>query len=160
MRLAPVAIMRALSLGQPCRGLTMRSRESPKFAMARAAAPIFSPSCGSTRTMTGPGPSLQSLVLSVPAPGISPPRVLARTAYSRILGKTARGAQCRLSPPACECYSERRRCGGGAFTFRRAAPVASIQSALQRLKRLHAKDFTPMAKIKVANPVVEMDGDE
>ena len=56
MRSAPAAIMRALSFGQPCRGLTRRSRDRPKFAMARAAAPIFSPSCGSTRTTTGAGP--------------------------------------------------------------------------------------------------------
>ena len=41
------------SFGQPCSGLTRRSRDSPKFAMARAAAPIFSPSCGSTSTTTG-----------------------------------------------------------------------------------------------------------
>src|SRR5580704_806988 len=62
--------MWALGLGQPWRGLTSRSRERPKFAMARAAAPIFSPSCGSTRTTVGPGRSIQFFVLSVPAPGI------------------------------------------------------------------------------------------
>ena len=55
---------------RPARGLTSRSRDRPKLAMARAAAPIFSPSCGSTRTTTGPGSSLQRLVLSVPAPGM------------------------------------------------------------------------------------------
>src|SRR5471032_178987 len=38
--------------------------------MARAAAPIFSPICGSTRITTGPGVSTQRLVLSVPAPGM------------------------------------------------------------------------------------------
>ena len=43
-------------------------------AMARATAPIFSPSCGSTRITIGPGVSTQRLVLSVPAPGIAPPR--------------------------------------------------------------------------------------
>src|SRR5262249_12577531 len=73
-RPAPVAIMRALSLGQPCRGLTSRNCDRPKFAMARAAAPIFSPSCGSTKTTIGPRPALQSLVLSVPAPGIESPK--------------------------------------------------------------------------------------
>ena len=51
---------RALSFGQPCRGLTRRSRDRPKFAMARAAAPIFSPSCGSTSTTTGAGPARSS----------------------------------------------------------------------------------------------------
>ena len=39
--------------------------------MARAAAPIFSPSCGSTSTTIGAGCSIQRLVLSVPAPGMT-----------------------------------------------------------------------------------------
>ncbi len=69
-RSAPAAIMRALGFGQSSRGLTSRSRDRPKFAMARAAAPMFSPSCGSTRITTGAGPLVQSLVLSVPAPGM------------------------------------------------------------------------------------------
>ena len=73
MRSAPAAIIRALSLGQACRGATSRSRDRPKFAMARAAAPIFSPSCGSTRMTIGPAVAAQSFVLSVPAPGIAPP---------------------------------------------------------------------------------------
>ena len=60
----------ACGFGQPSRGLTRRSRDRPKFAMARAAAPIFSPSCGSTRITTGAGASIQRLVLSVPAPGM------------------------------------------------------------------------------------------
>src|SRR5882757_6469828 len=38
--------------------------------MARAAEPMFSPSCGSTRITTGPGCCTQFLVLSVPAPGM------------------------------------------------------------------------------------------
>ena len=62
--------MLAFELGQPWRGLTSRKRDSPKFAMARAAAPMFSPSCGSTRITTGPGCSIQFFVLSVPAPGM------------------------------------------------------------------------------------------
>ena len=55
MRSAPEAERRAWMLGQPSRGLTSRSRARPKFAMARAAAPMFSPSCGSTRITIGPG---------------------------------------------------------------------------------------------------------
>jgi hypothetical protein len=43
--------------------------------MARAAAPIFSPSCGSTNTTIGAGVSNQRLVLSVPAPGIAHRRI-------------------------------------------------------------------------------------
>src|SRR5262245_54343724 len=61
---------RAFSFGQGCRGFTSRICDSPKFAMARAAEPMFSPSCGSTRTTIGPGAATQFLVLSVPAPGI------------------------------------------------------------------------------------------
>ncbi len=61
----------AFSFGQACRGFTSRIRDRPKFAMARADAPMFSPSCGSTRTTIGPGSATQFLVLSVPAPGIS-----------------------------------------------------------------------------------------
>src|ERR1700677_1213328 len=72
MRSAPAAITCALSFGQACRGLTSRSRERPKFAMARAAAPIFSPIWDSTRITTGPGVSIHRLVLSVPAPGMTP----------------------------------------------------------------------------------------
>src|SRR3981189_256862 len=53
-------------LGQPSRGLTILKRESAKFPIARAAMPIFSPSCGSTRITTGPAKSKPDLVLSVP----------------------------------------------------------------------------------------------
>src|SRR5262245_57517878 len=70
MRSAPAAITRALSFGHFFFGFTSRSRDSPKLAMARAAAPMFSPSCGSTSTMIGAGLSIQRLVLSVPAPGM------------------------------------------------------------------------------------------
>src|SRR5216683_1859683 len=58
-------------LGQPSRGLTIRKRVSPKLPIARAAMPTFSPSCGSTRTTTGPAGSTPDLVLSVPDPDIS-----------------------------------------------------------------------------------------
>src|SRR5262249_29076277 len=51
-------------------GRTSRSRVRPKFAIARAAVPIFSPSWGSTSTTIGPPNALHSLVWSVPAPGI------------------------------------------------------------------------------------------
>ena len=66
----PTPSARAWTLGQPSRGLTRRSRDSPKFAITRAAAPMFSPSCGSTRMTIGAGSTTQSFVLSVPAPGI------------------------------------------------------------------------------------------
>ena len=49
----PDAIATALGLGQPSRGSTTRIRSRPKFSMARAAPPIFSPICGRTRTKTG-----------------------------------------------------------------------------------------------------------
>src|SRR5882757_727736 len=57
-------------LGQPSRGLTILKRESAKLPIARAAMPIFSPSCGSTRITTGPLKSKPDLVLSVPDPDI------------------------------------------------------------------------------------------
>ena len=48
----------------------MRSRVRPKLPIALAAMPMFSPSCGSTRTTTGPVNSVWALVLSVPEPDI------------------------------------------------------------------------------------------
>src|ERR1700710_1133079 len=55
-------------LGQPSRGLTILKRDNAKLPIARAAMPIFSPSCGSTRITTGPAKSKPDLVLSVPEP--------------------------------------------------------------------------------------------
>jgi hypothetical protein len=70
MRSAPAAMIAALGFGQGGRGATSRSRDRPKLAMARAAAPMFSGNCGSTRTTIGAGSAIQRLVLSVPAPGM------------------------------------------------------------------------------------------
>jgi hypothetical protein len=50
---APLAEGPASGLGQPSRGATSRISVSPKFSIARAALPIFWPSCGRTRTMIG-----------------------------------------------------------------------------------------------------------
>src|SRR5262249_61106905 len=52
---APAAAACALSLGQPSRGATSLRSVNPKLAMARAAKPIFSPSCGLTRMIAGAG---------------------------------------------------------------------------------------------------------
>src|SRR6188508_2267193 len=61
---APLAIASAFGFGQPSRGATRRSRSRPKFHMARAAAPMFSPICGLTRTKAGPSPvAVASLVV-------------------------------------------------------------------------------------------------
>ena len=49
----PEAVRCAFSLGQPSRGATRRKVDRPQFSMARAAMPIFSPSCGRTRMTTG-----------------------------------------------------------------------------------------------------------
>src|SRR5712672_2253549 len=57
--------------GQPSRGLTILKRESAKLPIARAAIPMFSPSCGSTRITTGPARSWPDFVLSVPDPDIT-----------------------------------------------------------------------------------------
>src|SRR5262245_8315476 len=53
---APAAAARALSFGQPSRGATSRKSVRPKLTMARAAKPIFSPSCGLTRMTDGIAP--------------------------------------------------------------------------------------------------------
>src|SRR5262245_13594116 len=50
---APTAARSAARLGQPSRGATRRRSVRPQFSMARAAAPIFSPICGVTRTIAG-----------------------------------------------------------------------------------------------------------
>src|SRR5215469_409244 len=50
---APDADAQARSWGQPSRGLTRRRSVRPKLAMMRAAAPMFSASCGAFRIMTG-----------------------------------------------------------------------------------------------------------
>ena len=128
---------RALSLGHACFGLTSRSRDRPKLAMARAAAPMFSPSCGSTRMTTGPAAATQRLVLSVPAPGIGPHRHVPP-------------AQCRLSQSPCPNAIATRPAAAPLHAARRSP---FIQPGMQR-SSIH------MAKIKVANPVVELDGDE
>ena len=49
------AIATEAGFGQPSRGATRRIRSSPKFHIARAAAPMFSPICGRTSTMAGIG---------------------------------------------------------------------------------------------------------
>src|SRR6185437_11557231 len=67
---APAAARCAAMLGQPSRGLTILKRDKAKLPIARAAMPIFSPSCGSTRITTGPAKSKPDLVLSVPEPDI------------------------------------------------------------------------------------------
>src|SRR6476620_6382178 len=50
---APLAEGPASGLGQPSRGATRRISVSPKLSIARAALPMFCPSWGRTRTMTG-----------------------------------------------------------------------------------------------------------
>ena len=101
-RSAPEAITRAFSFGQPCRGLTRRSRDSPKFAMARAAAPIFSPSCGSTRMTIGAG--CYDPVLGLVG---SRRRACGSTSADGSVSRqrTGAGQRIRLSPPPRGCYS-------------------------------------------------------
>src|SRR4051794_5537022 len=50
---APLAEGPASGLGHPSRGVTRRMSVNPKLSIARAALPMFWPSCGRTRTMTG-----------------------------------------------------------------------------------------------------------
>src|ERR1700751_586299 len=63
---APLAAAIALSDGQPSRGRTSRRSSRPQFIIARAAVPMFSPSCGSTRMIAGP-PEVHDRLRSVPA---------------------------------------------------------------------------------------------
>ena len=94
---APEAAPSALTLGQPSRGSTRRRSERPQFSMARAAAPMFSPSWVRTR-MTAGAPfstwaAARLLRRSVPAtaqPAMARDR---RTPF------TARGAT--ACPPPC-----------------------------------------------------------
>ncbi len=96
MRSAPDAILCAAGFGQAWRGLTRRSRPSPKFAMARAAAPIFSPSCGSNQNHHRTRRSTHRLVLSVPAPGIC---------YSKPCGIGRRKLAEKRHPPATSAWT-------------------------------------------------------
>src|SRR5689334_4619824 len=50
---APLADGPASGFGHPSRGETRRRSVNPKLSIARAALPIFCPSCGRTSTMTG-----------------------------------------------------------------------------------------------------------
>ena len=50
---APDAMAQARSCGQPSRGATSRSSVSPKLAITRATAPMFSAICGWSRMTTG-----------------------------------------------------------------------------------------------------------
>src|SRR5262249_1832872 len=152
IRSAPDAATKARGLGQPSRGLTRRSRDSPKLAMARAAAPMLSPSCGSTSTTIGAAPTIQRLVLSVPDPAMirpvspSPPAAVLATTFVRsdqpLPGFPAQAAPARsLAGRAAPRHKTPRPGPPGLPCRREKAPNS-------------------MAKIKVTNPVVEMDGDE
>src|SRR6185437_5288728 len=86
--LAPLAMATARSLGQPSRGLTSLSSVSPQLNMARAAAPIFSPSCGSTRMIAGP-PLDTRRRWSVPAmlsPPAAAPELVGDAVVQRVIG--------------------------------------------------------------------------
>src|SRR6185503_5313669 len=115
-----------------------RNRDRPKLAMARAAAPMFSPSCGSTRTMIGAGVESQRLVLSVPAPGMVTSARAGIAAGNR---------------------AAKKRKGGFHRPVRDAIGARAGLSRSLPFVQFH-KVCSAMAKIKVANPVVEMDGDE
>src|SRR5262245_21729552 len=112
---APEAADSALALGQPSRGSTILSSLKLKFAIARAAVPIFSPSCGLTRMTQGDGPGGRAFLESVPAMSSTPPRGVTRLERAAI------------EPP----------------------PPPSAK-----------RDIRAIVKIKVENPVVELDGDE
>ena len=165
---APAAARCAATLGQPSRGLTMRSRVSAKLPMARAAMPMFSPSCGSTRMTTGPTRSTPDLVLSVP--DISPH-------FQFKLRFRFNGAAARSSMRLSQLFSSEIMSLCSVLNFRRngenrplnvSAFPPGVGGAIARARSSAAppetlypeKARSPMAKIKVTNPVVELDGDE
>src|SRR5258708_24568731 len=85
---APLDMATALSLGQPSRGRTSLSSARPQLYMARAAAPIFSPSCGSTRMIAGP-PLETRRRWSVPAmlsPAPAAPELVGDAVVERVVG--------------------------------------------------------------------------
>src|SRR3954469_7320693 len=98
---APEAAAQARSCGQPSRGFTRRRSARPKLAITRAAAPMFSPSCGAFRIMTGvadeasPMTRLQSL--GRPSASLAPKDPLRR---GLLLGAASLGlAGCGRDPP-------------------------------------------------------------
>src|SRR6266849_6515270 len=85
---APLDMATALSLGQPSRGRTSLSSVSPQLYMARAAAPIFSPNCGSTRMIAGPPLEVRRR-WSVPAmlsPASAAPELVGDAVVERVVG--------------------------------------------------------------------------
>jgi hypothetical protein len=74
-RSAPTATACAFGLGQRSRGSTRRNALSPKFIMARATAPMFSPICGRTRTMAGQSSAIGG--------GMSAARLIRRACLAR-----------------------------------------------------------------------------
>jgi isocitrate dehydrogenase len=115
--------------------------------MARAAAPMFSPSCGSTSTMAGP-PPIHSRVRSVPAPGIE---MLLRGRLCRRRSLASRsGAAFVRAGPLLQALRRRRAAKTSSPFHVRAVEAVCAPSTSAR----------SMAKIKVKNPVVELDGDE
>ena len=115
---APAAAARALSLGQPSRGLTSRKSVSPKLAMARAAKPIFSPSCGSTRMMAGA------------ATASAEPRV---ASLARLVLGTGSVARARL-PPAALAFTIEARCYREAVARNGGGPPASLPFPRRRFR--------------------------
>ena len=111
--------------------------------MARAAAPIFSPSCGSTRIDHGPGGSAQSLVLSVPAPGIG-----THFAAKRVSRTRSPGRRCSLDGSPLTTYAA-ALCALRWTGARRAIERAAGDLCLAALRPQLRKGYLSMAKIKV-----------
>src|SRR6476660_7323098 len=104
MASAPAAAARALSLGQPSRGAMRRSLVRPKLAMARAAKPIFSPSCGSTRITAGAKPGCLGVASDL---GIARDFVLFRPAASALAFII--GTRCNRGEPAAMATANREQ---------------------------------------------------
>src|SRR3569623_1733318 len=118
---APLAAGPACGLGHPSRGATRRISVSPKLSIARAALPIFSPSCGRTSTMTG----------CSACAGIAPTRFLDRAGeflevarFGKIAinaGEADVGHRIQLAPAL---HHHRADLGGGHLAFAHGLDLA------------------------------------
>ena len=147
---APAAARWAAMFGQPSRGLTRRSGASAKLPMARAAMPMFSPSCGSTRITTGPSRDWPALLLSVPDISFRFHAVsqgLGKAAQELIQAASATRPSVRLRLPVLTKFSSEITCCERLWNLcRRPRARAGRRGALPRPGSLW------LDRLKVHNP--------
>ena len=155
MRSAPAAIMRALSFGQPCRGVDQpKPRQAEIRHGARRRADILAELRLDQDDAPAPAAPPMSWSCRSRRRAFSCSRVTARGITARASRRRkAGGMRAKLGLP----HPTPRRCyRDAAGPGRTTPPFPPNLADIPRCK----EGFAPMAKIKVANPVVEMDGDE